>query len=147
MKNKEGFYKTIRNYLKKGTMRPVYCSDTLSILAVADSFYIASDYTQNKDGYVGFLVNSRMVRAMLVDEQFLEHLMLTAAAEELKQMMFRLTDQTFRDFGKTGMHDPLESMTHKFVDREMEKWITETYGAPQLPEAAKSKGLLALFRK
>lgn len=130
MKNKEGFFKTISGDLKRGIVRPIFVSGELAVFSVANSFYVASDYTQNKDGYVAFLVNSKMVRAMMLDNAFLEHLMLTTAPEDLKQMMFRLTDRTFQTFqtGKGG--NSWIELNHKLVDPELEEWIVKTYGAP-----------------
>lgn len=133
MKSKTGFFKTIRSELKRKILRPLYISDTLSILSVADSFYMASDYTENKDGFVAFIVNSRMVRAMLVDNSFLEQLILTSSPEDLKQMMFRLTDRSFRMFSGTKGND--RPMTDPFTDRELENWIINTIGEPRIPES------------
>lgn len=142
MKNKDGFFKMISADLRRGAMRAVYTSETLAVLAVADSFYIASDYTVSEDGYVAFLVNSKMVRAMLVDSSFLENLLTTTDKETLSQMMFRLTDKTFRSFTKPGKGKKGDILTHKFVDHELESWIFETFGTPPAREAPKNN----LFR-
>lgn len=136
MKNKDGFFKMISADLKRGAMREVYTSDALAVLAVADSFYIASDYTVSEDGYVAFLVNSKMIRAMLVDSAFLENLLTTTDQQTLSQMMFRLTDKTFRSFTNPAKGKKGDTLTHKFVDHELEEWISDTFGAPPARETA-----------
>ena len=98
MKNREGFYKTISGYLKKEIMVPVFSSDTLAVLRVADAFYVATDYTVGKKGYVSFLVNSKMIRAMMLDNSFLEQLMATTDRKILADMMFELDSFTFQRF-------------------------------------------------
>lgn len=153
MKNIDGFFKMISADLKKGTMREVYSSDELTILSVADSFYIASDYTVSEEGYVAFLVNSKMVRAMLVDSSFLERLLTTSDRETLSQMMFRLTDKTFRSFASKKKRKASYELTHKFVDPELEQWIFETFGRPPVRYADEpermglTKSIKGLFKK
>ncbi len=148
MKNKTGFYETINGYLKKGTLVPIYSSDTLAVLRVADSFYIASDYTQGKTGYIAFLVNSKMIRAMMLDNSFLEQLAATSDRETLAAMMFELDKNTFNRFRKASKDNPLTDLKHNFVDQKMEQWIFDTFGKPdiQMPEPEK-KGFFSLFRK
>ena len=148
MKNKTGFYSTVSPYLKKGTMVPIYSSEKLAVLRVADSFYIASDYTEGNKGYIAFLVNSKMVRAMMVDEGYLEQLLLSADRQTLASMMFELDRDTFRQFQKNWMKRAGSELQHSFVDEKMEQWIFDTHGKPeiQLP-APERKGIAALFKK
>ena len=148
MKNKEGFYKTVSGYLKKGIMKPLYSSDTLAVLRVADAFYVASDYTVGKKGYIAFLVNSKMVRAMMLDNSFLEQLMATTDRKALADMMFELDSFTFQRFSRKSKDNPLTDLRHNFLDPQMEQWIYDTFGEPvvELPKTEK-KGLLSLFRK
>ena len=148
MKNKEGFYKTVSGYLKKGIMKPLYSSDTLAVLRVADAFYVASDYTVGKKGYIAFLVNSKMVRAMMLDNSFLEQLMATTDRKALAEMMFELDSFTFQRFSRKSKDNPLTDLRHNFLDPQMEQWIYDTFGEPvvEFPKTQK-KGLLSLFRK
>ena len=148
MKNKEGFYKTVSVYLKKGIMVPVFSSDTLAVLRVADAFYIASDYTAGKKGYISFLVNSKMIRAMMLDNSFLEQLVATTDRKTLGDMMFELDSFTFQRFSKKSKNNPLTDLTHNFLDPEMEEWILKTFGEPVIPVTQpERKGLMQLFRK
>ncbi len=148
MKNREGFYKTISGYLKKEIMVPVFSSDTLAVLRVADAFYVASDYTVGKKGYVSFLVNSKMIRAMMLDNSFLEQLMATTDRKILADMMFELDSFTFQRFSRKSKDNPLTDLKNNFLDLEMENWIHETFGKPVIPaQQPEKKGLMQLFRK
>ena len=148
MKNKEGFYKTISGYLKKGIMVPLFSSDSLTVLRVADAFYVASDYTQGKKGYITYLVNSKMIRAMMLDNSYLEQLALTADRKALADMMFELDSFTFQRFSRKSKDNPLTDLRHNFLDPQMEQWIHETYGKPEIAMVKQErKGLLGLFRK
>ena len=143
-----GFYQMISGYLKKGIMVPIYSSKDLGIFRVADSFYIATNYTQGKNGYIAFLVNSKMIRAMMLDHGFLEQLMVSSDRETLATMIFELNADTFRRFRKASKDNPLTDLKHNFVDEKMENWIYETFGRPnvEIPSPEK-KGLRNLFRK
>ena len=148
MKNKEGFYRTISGYLKKGIMVPLFSSDSLTVLRVADAFYVASDYTAGKKGYITYLVNSKMIRAMMLDNSFLEQLALTTDRKALVDMMFELDSFTFQRFSRTSKDNPLTDLRHNFLDPQMEQWVYETYGKPEIALAKpERKGLLGLFRK
>jgi hypothetical protein len=148
MKNKEGFYKTIAGYLRKGIMKPLYSSDTLAVLRVADAFYVASDYTVGSKGYITFLVNSKMVRAMMLDNSFLEQLATTSDRKTLADMMFELDSFTFQRFSRKSKDNPLTDLTHNFLDPQMEQWIYDTFGEPEIPAVQpEKKGFLQIFRK
>ena len=147
MKNKTGFYETISGYLKKGVLSPIFSSDTLAVLRVADSFYIASDYTQGKHGYITFLVNSKMIRAMMLDNGFLEQLVASSDRETLATMMFELDKYTFQRFRKASKGNPLTDLHHNFVDPQMEQWIFDIFGVPDVTvPASDRRGLLNLFK-
>lgn len=138
MKDREGFYRTVSAYLRKGVMKEIFTAEDLVILRVADSFYIASNYTASKEGYVAFLVNGKMIRAMMVDHSFLERLAETSDQQMLSQMMFCLTDKTFGRF-RRWKGSPFSDLTHRFVDPELEEWIFKTYGLPISPETQQNK--------
>lgn len=148
MKNKEGFYKTISGYLKKEIMVPLFSSDTLTVLRVADAFYVASDYTVGQKGYVSFLVNSKMIRAMMLDHSYLEQLMATTDRKILADMMFELDSFTFHRFNRKSRDNPLTDLHHNFLDPQMEQWIFDTFGKPVIPVMQpEKKGIMQLFRK
>ena len=148
MKNKAGFYETVSGYLRKGIVSPIYSSDSLAVLRVADSFYIASDYTKGSHGYITFLVNSKMIRAMMLDNTFLEQLTTSYDRETLATMMFELDQNTFSRFRRKSKDNPLSDLQHSFVDPQMEQWIFETFGKPDVAVSApERKGLRNLFKK
>ena len=148
MKNKEGFYKTIAGYLRKGIMKPLYSSDTQAVLRVADAFYVASDYTVGSKGYITFLVNSKMVRAMMLDNSFLEQLAATSDRKTLADMMFELDAFTFHRFSRKSRDNPLTDLTHNFLDPQMEQWIYDTFGEPEIPAMKpERKGLKHFFER
>ena len=146
MKNREGFYKTISGYLKKEIMVPLFSSETLTVLRVADAFYVASDYTVGSKGYISFLVNSKMVRAMMLDNSFLEQLAATSDRKALADMMFELDAFTFQRFSRKSRDNPLTDMKYNFLDPEMENWMYDTFGAPVIPVVKpERKGLKHFF--
>lgn len=148
MRNKTGFYETINGYLKKGTIVPIFASDALAVLRVADSFYIASDYTQGKTGYIAFLVNSKMIRAMMLDNSFLDQLVATSDRETLTAMMFELDKNTFNRFRKASKNTPIADLKHNFVDQKMEQWIFSTFGKPEISiSKPEKKGVFSFLRK
>lgn len=147
MKDKLAFGSEISSYLKNGVMVPIYASDRLAVLRVADSFYVATDYTKGKHGFVAFLVNSKMIRAMMVDESFLEQMIASSDRETLASMMFELDRNTFQRFRGSSKNNLVSDLQHRFVDEKMEQWIIDTYGKPdmEIPETGK-QGFLGLFR-
>ena len=146
MKNREGFYKTVSGYLRKGIMKPLYSSDTLAVLRVADAFYVASDYTVGSKGYITFLVNSKMIRAMMLDNSFLEQLATTSDRKTLADMMFELDSFTFQRFSRKSKDNPLTDLKHNFLDPEMENWIYKTFGEPEIPRNyTEKKGFFHFF--
>lgn len=143
MNDKSGFFAAVSGSLRKGILTEIYTSEDLAVLRVADAFYIASDYTPAKDGYLAYLVNSKMIRAMMLDHSYLAQLPGTMNAENLSKMVFILNDRTFRKF-RREKGSPLTDLKHRFVDPEMEQWIFSTYGLPISPEkdGAKKRRLL-----
>lgn len=146
MKDKSGFFASITSYIKKGTISPIYASDRLAVLRVADSFYVASDYTKGKRGFIALLVNSKMIRAMMVDESFFQQMLTTYDREALASMMFELDRSTFQRFRKGTKDNPISDLTHRFVDDQLEKWIFDTYGKAEIPEPV-NKGILGFLKK
>lgn len=146
MKDKNAFFASIASYIHYGIVKPIYASEGLAVLRVADAFYVASDYTMGKKGYISFLVNSKMIRAMMVDEGFLQHMLTSYDKQTLASMLFELDSDTFRQFRKGKKGSPVSDLTHRFVDDEMEQWIFKTYGKPEY-ELPEKKGLFGLFKK
>lgn len=147
MKSETGFYETISDYLRKGIVAPIYSADTLAVLRVADSFYIATDYTQGKKGYITFLVNSKMVRAMMLDNSFIEHLATSYDRDALATMMFELDRYAFNRFRRASKNNPLTDLHYNYVDPQMEQWIFDTFGKPNISVlTSQRKGLRNLFK-
>ena len=136
MSDRNGFFAAVSDSLRKGILTEIYTSEDLAVLRVADSFYIATDYTPAKDGYISYLVNSKMVRAMMLDHSYLAQLPNSLDEKTLSQMVFILNDKTFRKFRKEK-GSPVSDLTHRFVDPQMEQWIFTTYGVPVSPEKDK----------
>lgn len=136
MNDKSAFFASIASYIHNGIVKPIYASERLTVLRVADSFYVASDYTKGKKGYISFLVNSKMVRAMMVDEAFLQQMLTSYDQQTLASMLFELDSDTFRQFRKGKKGSPVSDLSHRFVDDNMEQWIFDTFGKPDymLPE-------------
>lgn len=141
MTNKAAFFRCVSHSLRKGILREIYTDEELAVLRVADSFYIATDYTPAKGGFVAFLVNGKMIRAMMLDHGFLRQMMETSDQLTLAQLMFVLNDKTFRGFGN-GKKSTFSDLNHRFVDPAMEEWIFKTYGLPISPETQQKKRLL-----
>ena len=146
MKNKDAFFSALASYIRNGIVVPIYASEGLAVLRVADAFYVASDYTMGKKGYISLLVNSKMIRAMMVDEGFLQQMLTSYDQRTLASMLFELDADTFRQFRKGKKGSPVSDLTHRFVDDQMEKWITDSYGKPEyaIPE---KKGLFGFLKK
>ncbi len=136
MNDKSGFFTAVSGSLRKGILTEIYTSEDLAVLRVADTFYIATQYQQAKDGYITYLVNSKMIRAMMLDHSYLTQLPGTMDAENLSKMVFILNDKTFRKF-RSDRGNLVSDLTHRFVDPELEQWIFETYGMPISPEKQK----------
>lgn len=148
MKNKAGFYSAVSGYLKKGIAVPVYASDKLAVMRIADSFYIASDYTEGKNGYVCLLVNSKMIRAMMVDENYLEQLIVSSDRQMLAAMMFELDGSTFKNFRTGSKGNLVSDLQHRFVDDKMEQWIFDTFGKPEIEIPSSGRKVLnSLFKR
>lgn len=146
MNNKAEFFAALASYIRSGIVVPIYASEGLAVLRVADAFYVTSDYTMGKKGYVSLLVNSKMIRAMMVDEGFLQQMLTSYDQKTLASMLFELDADTFRQFRKGKKGSPVSDLTHRFVDEQMEQWIFDTYGKPEY-ELPEKKGLFGLFKK
>lgn len=126
MGNRDDFLRELSEFFDSGAIREIYANDNISLLNVANTLYVGTNYYKDKSDntYMGLILEVDQMRKAVENNNYIFQVMASAPKKVLKQVLVEFSDKTLeimkRYKDKTDKEGPSEHIDFDF-EAELER--------------------------